>query len=92
VTQFTPNPKHKRIALKRNSVGWKKLVKEVFERDGYRCFWCSEKFHAMCLAPHHLKTVGASGDDTADNLITLCKEDHLKVHTGEINLTKLEEV
>ena len=80
---MTPHPKQKRIALKRNSVAWKNLVKSVFERDGYRCKWCGKMFPENELAPCHKKSVGSGGDDTAENIYTGCKLCHLKEHNGE---------
>jgi len=81
-----PNPKHKRIAIKRNSTAWKKLTQEVFERDRYRCRNCHHLFPKNMLAPHHIKSVGSGGDDTGDNLITVCSFCHFKIHSGEIKI------
>ena len=30
--------------------------------------------------PHHLKTRGAGGDDSDDNLIALCRVHHVEIH------------
>lgn len=72
--------------LNRNSVAWKNLVKEVFERDKYRCRICNNIFPKNMLAPHHLKTVGSGGQDIAENLISVCSFCHYKIHTGEIKV------
>jgi 5-methylcytosine-specific restriction endonuclease McrA len=81
---MNPQPKKKRISLNRNSVAWNNLVKEVFLRDGFICQKCREPFSFKCLAPHHVKSVGSGGDDTAENLISVCKECHYKIHNGNI--------
>jgi len=78
-------PKHKRISLPRNSVAWKKLVLEVFERDGYTCQFCDNPFTFEYLAPCHIKSVGSGGDDTKENIKAGCKKCHLMLHTGEIH-------
>jgi len=80
--EFRDDPKKKRIALARNSVAWKNLVKEVFERDDYICFWCGFKFQPKYLAPCHIRSVGSGGNDTAENLRTGCKSCHTKSHMG----------
>ena len=81
---MTPCQKNKRISLKRNSVAWKKLVLEVFKRDQYTCYWCSKRLRFEYLAPCHIKSVGAGGNDTKENLRTGCKECHAKEHNGEL--------
>jgi len=80
---FNPDPKKPRIKLKRNSIAWKNLVLEVFTRDNFRCYWCGHKFTFEYLAPCHIVSVGAGGDDAADNLRTGCKMCHGKDHGGE---------
>ena len=42
-----------------------------------------------CGHVHHLKTIGAGGDDTIDNCVYLCNNCHHKIHTGEINVGDL---
>ena len=76
-------PKNKRIVLKRSSKAWRDLVLYVFARDGYRCHWCGKVFPFAYLCPCHIKSVGAGGDDTAENLRTGCAECHRKEHNGE---------
>ena len=83
-------PKKKRVSVKRGSVAWKRLVKSVFERDGYRCKDCKRVFKFEYLAPCHIKSVGAGGDDTVDNIKTKCLECHGKEHMG-LRPTKAEE-
>ena len=81
--KYSPDPKHKRIALPRDSVEYKKLVQKVFKRDGYRCRYCKKIFPENELAPCHKKSVGSGGDDTEENMFTGCKECHGREHNGE---------
>ena len=51
----------------------------LVKRDG-----CSDG-----LDPHHIKTKGSGGDDTRENLITLCRKHHneaqeRKIRAGEL--------
>ena len=85
---MTPYPKRKRISLSRNSKAWKNLVAEVFERDGYRCFWCGLVFPPAYLCPCHIKSVGSGGHDIASNLRTGCRLCHIKEHQGEFLKSK----
>lgn len=56
---------------------------QVFVRDGFKCYYCGKSFKYEELAPAHVKSVGSGGNDTAENLRTVCKLDHLKEHNGE---------
>ena len=80
--KFKPDPKNKRIEVKRGTVAWKKLVEQLFIRDGFRCAYCKKIFPANELCPMHIKSVGASGDDTLENMETGCKICHAKEHAG----------
>lgn len=60
----------------------------VLHRDGYTCRCCGlnkpgTKFHV-----HH-KTSRKTGGNAPDNLVTLCKNCHKKVHKGLVNLPKV---
>lgn len=83
MSPFRPDPKPKRIVLKRTSVAWLNLVAKIFKRDGYRCKWCGRIFPPNMLAPCHKISVGAGGDDADYNLDTGCKECHGKDHNGD---------
>ena len=84
--QMTPNPKNKRIALKRNSGAYKRLRKECFERDNWTCQYCKEMFNENDhpLQPHHLKFRSQGGSDEINNLISLCFFCHMELHDGHI--------
>ena len=51
-------------------------------RDNYTCQCCKTK--KGTLNAHHIVYRSNGGADTLDNLITLCKECHNKLHDGEL--------
>ncbi len=53
-------------------------------RDGYQCTQCGKK--NTRLDAHHIIWKEHGGKDTIQNLITLCKECHRKVHKGRLKL------
>jgi 5-methylcytosine-specific restriction endonuclease McrA len=63
--------------LRLSSDFYRKLHHEVLERDGWRCQNCGT---SECLQVHHIRSRSLLGDDTDENLITLCAECHSKVH------------
>ena len=73
---FNPVPKNKRIVNKRliNS------KKHICEYCGKKNCWTNK---------HHVKSKGASGNDTNDNLIELCGSCHRAVHDGIITKKEL---
>lgn len=58
----------------------------VLNRDKYTCQCCGKK-HTR-LEVHHIVYRGQGGTDDEDNLITLCKECHDKIHDGKLVLDK----
>ena len=53
-------------------------------RDGYQCTQCGKK--NTRLDAHHIIWKEHGGKDTIENLITLCKPCHQKVHQGKLQL------
>lgn len=45
------------------------------------CEYCGR---AWMIEVHHIKSRGSGGHDEASNLISLCKDCHMKVHSGQI--------
>jgi len=43
----------------------------------FDCIVC----HSLAPDPHHIKSVGAGGDDTPDNILPLCRIHHSEAHT-----------
>lgn len=76
---FKPYPKLKRIKNQK-----------VIDDKKHNCEYCGKK---NCWTnKHHVKSKGASGDDTKENLIELCGNCHRKVHDGMIKKQELLEI
>jgi 5-methylcytosine-specific restriction endonuclease McrA len=67
----------KRPRLKLELKEYTSLRKAVLQRDGWRCQKCGSLTH---LEVHHLIKRSRLGDDTMDNLITLCADCHRDCH------------
>jgi 5-methylcytosine-specific restriction endonuclease McrA len=63
--------------LRLNRDYYRKLHRDVLERDGWRCQNCGASER---LQVHHIRSRGALGDDAAENLITLCADCHSRLH------------
>lgn len=57
----------------------KTLRRQCFERDGYHCRVCN---NTKGLHPHHIKYKNAGGEDTLENLLTVCWICHRAIHDG----------
>jgi 5-methylcytosine-specific restriction endonuclease McrA len=55
------------------------LRSQVVRRDGWRCQSCGSMSN---LEVHHKDFRSHSGDDSEENLITLCNACHTAVHCG----------
>jgi 5-methylcytosine-specific restriction endonuclease McrA len=73
----TIRPKSRRLRLPRQS--YEQLCREVLQRDGWRCQSCGS---FTDLQIHHKKFRSDLGDDSEDNLITLCAACHKRLHGG----------
>jgi len=58
----------------------------VLHRDNYTCQYCKGKSKNSKLEVHHIIFRSKNGSDKHDNLITLCKTCHDKLHDGKIQL------
>ena len=68
-------PKHPRLRL--NPELYDSLRHQVLRRDGWRCQSCGTISN---LEVHHKEFRSQSGDDSEQNLITLCSACHATVH------------
>src|ERR1700733_9845821 len=67
----------KAARLRLDPEAYRRLCREVLERDGWRCQSCG------CiegLQVHHISPRSRLGDDTAENLIALCAKCHQNLH------------
>lgn len=73
---FNPVPKNER-----------KKNKKLINNKKHNCEYCGKK---NCYTnTHHIRSKGAGGDDTEENLIELCGDCHVKAHSGEISKQEL---
>ncbi len=56
---------------------YQSLRQQVLERDGWRCQSCGLLSN---LQVHHLQSRSHQGDDSGQNLLTLCVQCHRNVH------------
>ncbi len=56
---------------------YQELWKEVLRRDGWRCQSCGR---SEDLQVHHIEARSRLGDDSEQNLITLCADCHRGIH------------
>jgi 5-methylcytosine-specific restriction endonuclease McrA len=67
----------KRPRLRLDPEAYRRLCREVLERDGWRCQSCGR---VEDLQVHHIQWRSHLGDDTAENLVALCVKCHLDAH------------
>jgi 5-methylcytosine-specific restriction endonuclease McrA len=73
---MTPiRPKNPRVKLEPEA--YDRLRLEILERDHWRCQNCGSMHN---LQIHHQELRSHSGNDTKENLITLCETCHLRAH------------
>jgi len=63
--------------LRLDPVSYENLRQQVLRRDGWRCQSCGTMSN---LEVHHRKFRSHSGDDSEENLITLCTHCHAQGH------------
>jgi len=77
-------PKLKRLRL--DPVDYEALRRQILCRDAWRCQSCGTMAN---LEVHHKKFRSHSGDDSEENLITLCRACHGATHAnGTLNQTQ----
>jgi 5-methylcytosine-specific restriction endonuclease McrA len=69
----------KRARLRLDPEQYDNLCNQVLRRDGWRCQSCGTMSN---LEIHHKEFRSHSGDDSIQNLITLCTACHASVHHG----------
>ena len=69
-----------------NQKGFYNIKAYILSRDGYKCQKC--KIQKGKLHVHHIIFRSDGGTNSPDNLITLCKSCHSKLHTGEFSIKK----
>ena len=69
--------------LRLNAEKYEQLRQHVLWRDGWRCQSCGTM---MNLEVHHKEFRSLSGQDIEQNLITLCRACHSRVHEVRISM------
>ena len=78
--------KNKWLYQRGTNYGFANTKAFVLDRDSYTCRHCKGKSKDSRLEVHHIIFRSNGGSDEKENLITLCKTCHDKVHSGEIKL------
>ena len=71
--------RQRRPRLRLDLESYRRLCRQVLERDGWRCQDCGSQ---VDLQVHHMNPRSQMGDDTEENLITLCAHCHAVTHLG----------
>jgi len=69
----------KQVPLRVATRDYEDLRERVLRRDGWRCQFCGSMTN---LEVHHQQFRSHSGEDSEDNLITLCTDCHSSIHAG----------
>lgn len=64
---------------------WFRIRQDCFNRDNNRCRACG---YPGDLEAHHIVPVSEGGDNTQDNLITLCSKCHDEQHSRHMNIKR----
>jgi 5-methylcytosine-specific restriction endonuclease McrA len=67
----------KAACLRLDPLPYKSLCQQILHRDGWRCQSCGTTSN---LKVHHKQFRSRSGQDSEENLITLCSTCHASVH------------
>ena len=68
----------KTTALRLDPTSYESLRQQVLRRDGWRCQFCGARAN---LEVHHQQFRSHTGDDSEENLITLCASCHQRMHS-----------
>jgi 5-methylcytosine-specific restriction endonuclease McrA len=77
----------KAVPLRLALLQYENLRQQILRRDGWRCQSCGAMSN---LEVHHREFRSHAGEDTEDNLITLCTRCHASVHATAIRLRPQE--
>ena len=77
---FVTPLRQRRPRLRLDPGSYRRLHREVLERDAWRCQGCGGLSN---LQVHHLVPRSLLGDDAPKNLITLCAACHARAHNPE---------
>lgn len=84
--------KNKQLYQRGINYGFANTKAYILNRDNYTCHNCKGKTKDRKLEVHHIIFREDGGSDEPDNLITLCKTCHDKLHDGKITLKKKSKI
>jgi len=67
----------KAVPLRLDTSSYESLRQQVLHRDAWRCQSCGSMSN---LEVHHIRFRSQSGSDLEENLITLCRACHARLH------------
>lgn len=66
----------KKLRKKLSAWKYQRLRRKVYEEQFYRCIKCAKFLNFWEFSLHHIKTKGAGGDDSRDNVEGYCLKCH----------------
>lgn len=57
----------------------------VFERDGYKCFYCDKQLTRFSATLDHVHPVSEGGDNSLENLVTACLQCNARKNSQEVS-------
>lgn len=78
MTSILPDPPRIRL----DPVAYENLKQQVLRRDSWRCQSCGTMSN---LQVHHKRFRSQSGQDSEENLITLCARCHSYIHSATVD-------
>jgi 5-methylcytosine-specific restriction endonuclease McrA len=75
----------KSASLRLDPVSYESLRRQVLRRDGWRCQLCGTMAN---LEVHHKEFRSQSGDDSEENLFTLCTACHQTHHIMKVKIER----
>jgi 5-methylcytosine-specific restriction endonuclease McrA len=76
------------MTVKLKPKDYKVLKRKVFLRDGWACRFCEDRNN---LHAHHVVYRSQLGEDTMENMITLCYKHHKLAHKKKLKIVPLED-
>jgi hypothetical protein len=67
-------------------ISWSVIRNDVIERDGGKCVICGSK---EILEVHHIRPIKSKGNNTMENLQTLCEDCHNMKHSKKTNIRQM---
>jgi len=60
----------------------KSMKKKALKQANYTCKECGSSLDMRTADPHHKIPVSQGGETTRENLLIVCRECHIKLHTN----------